>query len=268
MKHITIDCYGSNQHQLDDMKVINQVLSDVTYELNLDPICPPVIIPYYYGKVKDDKGISAFVLLEGGHITIHTFPIRKCYFVDVFFVGDFNEYDCYRFFLEQLPFNENKSIVNKRERLERKFEMAPYEPSVDFGPHIMMEIEAKNEIKMDNLFDFLENMAYEIDMDPITRPFIIKSTINNPLYLSGIIVIAQSHISVHYSYKTKIIYADLFSCAPFDYSVVEGYLTKLGKIVSSQLVARGTKHLYRINTSDDISLMASSKWQKVIKNAN
>ena len=91
MKHVMLDCYGANQNQLDDIKFINDLLNQLAFELNVNPICPPSLIPYYYGKVKDDLGISAYVLLEGGHITIHTFPIRECYFVDVFYDGEFDE---------------------------------------------------------------------------------------------------------------------------------------------------------------------------------
>lgn len=267
MKHTTIDCYGSNQHQLDDMKVINQVLTDVTYQLNLNPICPPAIIPYYYGKVKEDIGISAFVLLEGGHITIHTFPIRECYFVDVFYASDFDEKAVYDFFLEELPFSEKKSIVNTRNRELRAFNVFPYDPLQDFGPHVMVEINTKDEvITMEKMFDFLENMAYEINMDPISRPFVLKSTINDPLFMSGLIVIAQSHISLHYDYNSKMIFGDIFSCAPFDYTILSDYFKQLGDVVSSELVARGTKHIYKVKSNvTNAELIANTKWQHVIK---
>ena len=91
MKHTMIDCYGANEHQLDNMKLISQLLTEVVYDLGLNPICPVSIIPYYYGKVKEDIGISAYILLEGGHITIHTFPIRECYFIDCFSSDNFYE---------------------------------------------------------------------------------------------------------------------------------------------------------------------------------
>ena len=54
MKHCTIDCYGTNKYLLDDIKFINQLLNDLVYKLELSPIAPPNIIPYYYGRVKED----------------------------------------------------------------------------------------------------------------------------------------------------------------------------------------------------------------------
>ena len=61
----------------------------------------------------------------------------------------------------------------------------------------MAEINSSKSLNMDELFGFLENTAYDINMDPITRACVMKSTISNPRYLSGIIVIAQSHIALH-----------------------------------------------------------------------
>lgn len=266
MKHITIDCYGAISNQLDDMKVINNVLTNITYELDLDPICPPTIIPYYYGKVKEDIGISAFVMLDGGHITIHTFPLRECYFVDVFSTSDFNENEVYNFFLNALPFSEKKSKHVVRDRSIHTFEVGDYDSTIDFGPHVMVEIKCNSMVSMERMFDFLEKMALDIDMDPITRPYIIKSSMNKPNYMSGLIVIAQSHISVHYDYQKHIIYADIFSCAPFDYTLVPEYFGGFGEVVSNQLVSRGTKHIYLVKSNiDKDTLLANTKWQKVSK---
>lgn len=267
MKHTTLDCYGANINQLDDMKLINQLLNEIVYKMGLEPICPPHIIPYYYGKVKEDLGISAYVLLKGGHLTIHTFPIRECYFVDLFTTNEFDENQLVGYFYEKLPFNKNNSIVNTKHRVKDQFEILPYDATCDFGPHLMVEIKSFQKATMESIFDFLENTAYNINMDPIIRPAVVKSTIENPEYLSGVIIIAQSHISLHYSYETGIFYADIFSCAPFDYSVVEEVFKQLGQINSYELVARGTKHIYKVKSSvsfDDLA--ANTKWQRVIKN--
>jgi S-adenosylmethionine/arginine decarboxylase-like enzyme len=248
------------------MKLINQLLTELVYTLDLNPICPANIIPYYYGKVKEDIGISAFVILDGGHVTIHTFPLRECYFVDVFSTRDFNEQEVYNFFLNALPFSEKKSKYDVRNRLVKSFEVGEYDSVVDFGPHVMAEIECEKPVSMEGMFDFLEKMAVDIDMDPITRPYIIKSSMEDPNYLSGIIVIAQSHISLHYDYKQNKIYADIFSCAPFYFTLLPEYFAKFGKVVSNQLVSRGTKHIYLVKSNvDKDALLANTKWQKVSK---
>ncbi len=266
MKHITLDCYGSVQHSLDSMILINQLLTNLTYQVGLNPITPPHIIPYYYGKVKEDIGISGYVLLEGGHVTIHTFPMRECYFVDVFSTSDYDEKAIYKFFMENLPFNEKLSNFFIRNRAVQAFDVLPYDPNIDFGPHVMGEIKTQCDISMEQMFDFLEKIVVEINMDPIIRAVVVKNVTENPDYLSGIIIIAQSHISLHYEYATKRIYADLFSCVAFDYTVVDKYFEQLGQIVSSILVPRGTKHIYKVKSSvDNAELLANTKWQRVIK---
>ena len=127
----------------------------------------------------------------------------------------------------------------------------------------MLEIDS-NSIDMEKMYSFLENIVYEINMDPITRPLILKSTRTNPKYLSGIIVIAQSHIALHYEYKTKKIFADIFSCMPFDYSVVSGIMESLGTVLSNVLIPRGTKHVVKAKTDADMDdNISSGRWQVV-----
>ena len=106
MKHVMLDCYGANERQLDDIKLINEVLNRLVYRLRIKPIEPPHLLPYYYGSVKEDIGVSGKMLLLGGHVTIHTFPLRNCYFVDIFCEKDFNENVVIDFFNDELPFNK------------------------------------------------------------------------------------------------------------------------------------------------------------------
>ena len=51
-------------------------------------------------------------------------------------------------------------------------------------------------------------------MTPITRPFVVYDKIDDPQFISGIIVIAESHISIHYDTKTNKLYFDMFTCRP------------------------------------------------------
>ena len=102
MKHVMLDCYGSTQTLLDDIRYINKIMNEIPYVLKLVTVTPPQLIPYYYGKIKEDDGISSFVFLEGGHITIHTFPFRQCYFVDIF-SKDFDTEVLENYLLENCP---------------------------------------------------------------------------------------------------------------------------------------------------------------------
>ena len=266
MKHVMLDAYGTEEQQSSDMMHINNLLNKLTYNLGLDPVAPPVLIPYYYGSVKEDVGITAYVFLKGGHITIHTFPIRGCYFVDCLSQNDFDDKEFYQMFLKKLPFDEGKSTYQVSERKLVGKKIMEYTPKVDFGPHYMMQIKSSKVPSMDDMFDFLETIVPGIGMDEITRASVIKDSMVKTEWLSAIIIIAQSHIALHYSYESGNIYADVFSCAPFDYTVLDKEFSILGSIEASELIPRGTKHLYRIKNREEVQeLLADTKWQKVVK---
>lgn len=265
-KHLTLDAYGAKNLHLDDIKYINDVLNKIIFELKLDPVTPPQLIPYYYGKVKEDIGVTAYMLLEGGHITIHTFPLRECYFVDIYVPQNFDAQKALDLFMELLPYKLDLSTSEVVDRDEKSLQSYEYDPNTDFGPHIMHEIKVKDVPTMELFYDFLENFVTKINMDPITRANVQKSTIVKPKYLSGIIIIAQSHVALHYSYKTKTIMADVFSCAPFDFSYMHEFYKVLGLTISDRLISRGTKHIYKVKSKvkkDD--LRASMRWQKAMK---
>ena len=265
MKHTMIDCYGSKNHNLENLVYINDTLNKIAFRLGLEPIANPYLIPYYYGRVKEDIGVSGFLLLKGGHITIHTFPLRECYFIDLFCVKDFDSEAFVDILEGLLPFNRSISTISSSDR--RKFSEIelPFDPNNNFGPHYLAEIKFNDELSMDKCYDFLEEFVYKIDMDPITRPYIIKDKVSNANYLSGIIVIAQSHISIHYDYNKKHAYFDIFSCAAFDYSKVETLIESLGNVISNELVVRGTKHKSNTMIEPEPMKEISSLWQKHIR---
>ena len=266
MKHVMLDAYGAEETQSNNILHINELLNEIAYDLKLEPVAPPQLIPYYYGKVKEDVGITSFMLLRGGHITIHTFPMRECYFVDCVSEKDFDKDLFYDLFFEKLHFNKSKSFYQETDRNTTNPRMEEYNPQNDFGPHYMARIKRSEAPTMEFMFDFLENIVHEIDMDEITRAFVLKDTIKDPSYLSGIIIIAQSHISIHYSYKEKKIYADCFSCAPFDFSTLNKSFGALGEVEISELIPRGTKHLYRAKSKiENDTLLASTRWQRIVK---
>ena len=265
MKHVMLDCYGANERQLDDVKLVNEVLNKLVYKLKINPIEPPHLLPYYYGSVKEDIGVSGKVLLLGGHVTIHTFPLRACYFVDIFYDGNFDEKDVYDFFTDELPYNKITSNFEVRNRDIDTFDVVPYDDNCDFGPHILLVLKATSRPNMETLFDFLEGLVARINMDPISRATVLKSSPINPKYLSAIIVIAQSHIALHYNYETQKIYVDIFSCAPFNYSEITEEFKSLGQVTSNELVVRGSKHIDKIKSIKIEDLTACyTYWQKVI----
>jgi len=266
MKHMMLDCYGANRDTCNDLKYIYNLMNEMAHELHLTPICPPQLVPYYYGVVPEDDGISAYLLLEGGHITLHAFPYRECYFIDLYSPIDFEDKVLERLLNKRLGYEEKLSFINVKDRSKESYNKLKYDPEKDFGPHILMKVQAKENINAEIIADFLEHLVPNINMTPITRATVLKSSLTDPKFISGIILIAQSHISFHYNYITKEIFFDIFSCCYFDFSCLEGILSNFGEIKSYEVVARGTKHISKLSKDPyNGGKKAQSNWLKSVQ---
>ena len=255
MQHIMIDSYGVNRVKLDDLSYIYDILNTIVYENNLESIMPPQLIPYYYGKEYRDSGISAYVLLKGGHITIHTFSYRECYFLDIVY-DDFLDVSTIKEQLEEL-LPSKKLTVNETDRREKLLTLDTFEysPEMDFGPHVIIEAVSDKILDFQKLFETLDLFPHKIGMTSIERPRVMFDSSVHKNYISGMTLIAESHISVHQNLESKNIYIDIFSCEAFDVSISMNIGEMLGiEIVNTHLIARGTKHAEI--KSDDASIQA------------
>lgn len=90
-----------------------------------------------------------------------------------------------------------------------------------YGPHLMIDL---NECNTEKLADlelcryFLNSMPDAIGMTKITEPnvFWYNAEEKEEQGITGMVIIAESHISIHtYPYK-KFAFIDVFSCKPFD----------------------------------------------------
>ncbi len=248
MIHVMLDGYQGNETRLDDIKAVNSVLNQIVASLGLQSVMPPFLLPYYYASDSEDDGISAFVILAGGHITIHTFPRRGCLFVDLLYDGYF-DINRLRMILSGNFLYTDEKVV----RTERRFtDVALSENDIwrggeanhDFGPHIIARIDNVDSLSFENIFDMLDVLPGKINMLPICRPYVIKTSRSSPLpYISGVVLIAQSHIAFHYSVKEKVLFCDLFSCSFYKSEMFISYLEeKFGNNIEHITLIRGSKH--------------------------
>lgn len=239
--HFMMDAYGSIEENANNLKSINELLNGITQELNLLPVMPPFLVPYYYCNDSEDVGISAFTICKGGHVTIHTFPYRGCYFVDVLTDEFFTASDAEAFFKQRLFASRIQSKI-----VDRRMIYNSREPEIDvnkdFGPHYM--VEANNiDMTFEWVYKWLDSIAPKINMLPIIRPYVIYDRPENPEYISGILVVAQSHIAVHYDIKARIALIDIFSCEFLDDHTIRHIMEEsFGSDYKCYLVSRGSKH--------------------------
>ena len=268
MLHIMMDVYDSKTAKLNNLEAIYETIYKVTNFSGVKTVMPPILVPYYYGKVKEDDGISAFVFLKGGHFTIHTFPEHECYFVDLLYDKFVQEDKLVEVLSRELPFEiKNIQTVDRRFNIEEQFN-PKYETNIDvesdFGPHYLIKTTEKCELSIDRIYHFLDALPKKIHMDSILRPIVITDKIKDHTFISGINVIAQSHIAVHYNVEEKLAYIDVFSCSFIDCNDLPRVIeSEIGVKCECVLIGRGSKHASKITTREEV-IERYNKWQENI----
>ncbi len=90
-----------------------------------------------------------------------------------------------------------------------------------FGPHITLDLSGCNVEKLKNLqlhFDLLNTLPEKIGMTKITQPYVFpySGLVPEDKGITGVVIIAESHISIHSFEEKKYCFVDIFSCCPFD----------------------------------------------------
>ena len=257
-----IDAYQASESRLDNLMAVDSALNEIVKVLNLKAVMPPFLLPFYYAKDAEDDGISAFVILQGGHITIHTFPRRRCLFVDLLYDGYYDENK-----LNSVLEKNFSCVIEKSIRTERRYYDSTIDESriyqsgsdqKDFGPHTIAMVE-NVDITLEQIFDMLDSLPRTINMLPISRPYVLKSNLENPQYLSGVVLIAQSHIAFHYCIADRTLFCDAFSCSFYRIENFVSYLKeKFGDMVHMTII-RGSKHVDKIFNREN-KVKEHGKW--------
>jgi S-adenosylmethionine decarboxylase len=98
-----------------------------------------------------------------------------------------------------------------------------------FGPHLMLDLAECDQEKLQNLdlvFDVLNQLPDKVGMTKITQPYVFKyhGVVPEDWGITGSVIIAESHISIHTFPGKKYCFVDLFSCKPFDVLKAKEYL--------------------------------------------
>lgn len=256
MQHFMIDGFKGFRSRFDHIQLIQEVLEEVPMRLGLTPAMPPFLLPYYNGVVPEDCGVSAFVLLNGGHFTLHTFSFREAYFADMLAPTAFDT----RQLRQQLDaaFPCETQTVHTVQRAPEPLRSVPPDTTADFGPHVFLDLaDYSGPQSMDDLFTLFDRLPWEIGMTPIMRPYLLKGeTAEGRPYLSAVTMIAESHIILHLFPVERRAFFDLFSCRFFETDQVLTRLKALlpGEVLNEAMVGRGSKYrLLRTELSDEVA---------------
>lgn len=105
-----------------------------------------------------------------------------------------------------------------------------------FGPHLMLDLSECDQERIDDLnfiFGFLSTLPDKIGMKKITQPYVFpySGKTGEDKGITGFVVIAESHLSIHTFVDKRYAFVDLFSCKPFDTDmardlIVEAFVSK------------------------------------------
>ncbi len=101
-----------------------------------------------------------------------------------------------------------------------------------FGLHLTLDGYEGNQeqlANLDTIYEFLEHCPDLIHMTKIMPPYVFKyhGKVPEDWGVSGFVLIAESHISIHTFPDRRYLSLDIFSCKDFDYQQAVAYVTKL-----------------------------------------
>lgn len=91
----------------------------------------------------------------------------------------------------------------------------------EFGPHITLDLKGCPRETLSNYdlhFNYLKSLPELINMTPITQPYVFpySGLVPEDKGITGIVIIAESHISVHSFEEKGYCFIDIFSCKDMD----------------------------------------------------
>ncbi len=123
--------------------------------------------------------------------------------------------------------------------------------TINFGEHLTLDGYMGDKKLLNDkeaVFKWLNDLPDELGMHKISEPQIVFSEGNDtkdPGGYSGIVMIAESHISVHTFTERRFASADVYTCKNgMDVEFIENYFKKLFGFqeVETHFIKRGTKY--------------------------
>lgn len=115
-----------------------------------------------------------------------------------------------------------------------------------FGPHLTLDLKGCPKEILENYelhFNYLKTLPQMIDMTPITQPYVFpySGLVPEDKGITGIVIIAESHLSIHSFQEKEYTFIDIFSCKDFDVKSAVEYTVNVFKPESFEMnvVERG-----------------------------
>jgi len=115
-----------------------------------------------------------------------------------------------------------------------------------FGPHLMLDLMECSKDKLsdyEHVFNVLDDLPEKIGMTKITQPYVFpySGLVPEDKGITGTVIIAESHISIHTFQEKDHCFVDVFSCKDFDVELAAEYIIEAfeSKKFDKYIVSRG-----------------------------
>ena len=115
-----------------------------------------------------------------------------------------------------------------------------------FGPHLMLDCRQCDPAKIADvayIFEVLNTLPERIGMTKITQPYVFpySGLVPEDKGVTGVVIIAESHLSFHSFSEKDYFFFDLFSCKPFDVEAARQFIVDAfgAQEVETHYVERG-----------------------------
>lgn len=98
-----------------------------------------------------------------------------------------------------------------------------------FGPHLMLDCRRCNVDKISDVayvYNVLDTLPERIGMTKIIPPYVFpySGLVPEDKGITGVVIIAESHLTFHSFTEKDYFFFDIFSCKPFDVSIATRFI--------------------------------------------
>ena len=117
--------------------------------------------------------------------------------------------------------------------------------SEEYEPHMLVDVSNCDVEKLNDpsfIWKFLDELPGKIGMTKISPPYVLRfPALEQVGGVTGFVIIAESHISIHTYPEKNYFFLDVFSCKEFDVNKTKKYIFRKFKVKEAdvQVIKRG-----------------------------
>lgn len=109
--HLMIDGFSSSD--LKDCKFIEEFLLTLTKKIKMNAISSPLVISHVSNE-ESESGVTGTIILAESNITIHTYPNKKWFALDIYSCKEFDVDSTIKFLIDKLKITKfNKNFLKR-----------------------------------------------------------------------------------------------------------------------------------------------------------